>query len=195
MWPMFLSFSKRWYLFNFLWVTGKPLLLVHEFFLKGWVIYTYEVSDLSKNALKICLSCIIFIPYVSLSPPYSNLYWLSHCKFGIQPQGTYQFQETYICLIKHFHNHINLIHLSGSFYLLHHLLFFCSIFFSPVQFMIECVYQIFCDLSLIGNMEVCHSICILHIDHKLLYFMKIIVAYNGISCITHTYYLYSRLNW
>ena len=65
---MFISFPKRRYFPNFLWVTGKPFFLVHHHVDENWV---WDI--LSGNTLKICLYCISSLPSVSTSTIFQPL--------------------------------------------------------------------------------------------------------------------------
>ena len=44
--------------------------------------------------------------------------------------------------------------------------------FSSVKYLIECGYQSVCDLSLIDNIKVHTSICLIHINQKIISWMK-----------------------
>ena len=147
-------------------MTGKPLFLVH-----------YSIDEKlgamdilgKKFYLKMvwrsaCLAQVFFLPYPY--PPHSNRYWVSHCKFWLQHQVTYQLWVNSPCLIKYFCHKIIPIHLQGSIYLFHGIFLLCSILFSSDQFMIGLGYRGVCDSYFIDNHEARHSICILHIDKK-----------------------------
>ena len=163
---MFLSFPKSWYLLNFLWVTGKLLLLVHHYVRENldyidrwgeWFFWKY---------LNICLDLIIFLPLIWLSAIFQPLLGISLQFLTSTPSNLLILIHLSFFFIKDFHHHINPIHMSGSFYLFHGILLFYSIFFSSVKFMINCGYQSVCGLSFIESIEVRCSICILHIDRN-----------------------------
>ena len=135
-----------------------------------------------------------FLPSVSISSIFQPLLGILSQVLDSTPSNL-PIMSNYPSLIKHFHNSITTINLSGSISIFHGRLLFCSIFFSSVKFLIELGYLSVCDSYLIENREVCHSIFIYLIYHKLLSCLKMIVTYILLRWINHTYYLYSELNW
>ena len=105
---------------NFLWLTGKPLFLVHHY-VREILGYLYRWG---KQFLNMCLALIIFLPSISLSATFQPLLGIS-LQVLTSAQITYHFKVTYPCFIKCFRHQINPIHLSGSLYLFHGILFFC----------------------------------------------------------------------
>ena len=87
------------------------------------------------------LGCHTFFSSISLSAIFQPLLNISLQVFASTPSNLPILSNLYFFDKIYFHHLINPIHPSGSFYIFHGILLFCSIFFSSVQFMIECGYQ------------------------------------------------------
>ena len=131
LWPMPPSFQKMRYLLNFPWVNGKPLFPVNHPVYEnlGTMDRLGKQFYLKMIWISAWLAQVFFL--LSSYLPHSTRY-LSHHKFWLQHQITYQLWVNYQFLIKHSHHDIIQIIYQAQY--ISSKVYFCSVKFSFLLF-------------------------------------------------------------